>query len=403
MSNDPNQAPDAQGINELTNIPKDLAVIKMDNENMMAMAAAQPRNMMQIKEEMVAQLQAFPVFAQAAVYSKPVGNGKMVRGLSVRAAEALCEAYGYCRVTTNAEPVYRDGVEVGANVSATFTDFQKGRVWTDQGFLSKWYTAAGGKGRRCTPDDRFWNVSVKAELSRRVREVILRMVPPGMKMELQSIAEREMTKTLTDADVQKIIVGFEKFNVGLAQLETLLGKTLDAGWNAEDRMILVGAYNGLDNGDTTIGELFDTSKPKDEGDRSSELSDQLDATPDKPAETTEQKPASKPKSTKKTRSQQKPTDDNTKTDEPKKTEEKKETETPPEADTETAEPIDVNASPAQNKAHGQIVERIGAAKSATVLARIEESLQDAVESDKITQTLFLHLRTEVINAHKRFE
>lgn len=84
--------------------------------------------------------------------------------------------------------------------------------------------------------------------------------------------------------------------------------------------------------------------------------------------------------------------------------------TPPEtSDTESetpaeqvAESIDGEASPAQNKAHNTILDRINAAKSAEVLAKIEESMQDSVESDAITQTQYLYLRDIVIEAHKQF-
>lgn len=68
----------------------------------------------------------------------------------------------------------------------------------------------------------------------------------------------------------------------------------------------------------------------------------------------------------------------------------------------TAEPIDSDATDAQNKSFDQILDRIYAAKSAEVLAKIEESMQDSVESDAITQTQYLYLRDIVIEAHKQF-
>lgn len=398
-------------MSQLAAIPRDMAVLKMENDNIMAMAAATPRDMKRIKQEMVDQLQAFPIFAQAAVYSKPVGNGKKVRGLSVRAAEALAEAYGYCRIRTHAEPEYRDGKEVGAIVTASFTDFQKGRVWEDSGFLSKWYKKSGG-GMAMTPDDRFWNVVVKAELSRRVREVILRSVPPGMKMELQSIAEKEMLNTLTDADVQKIIAGFEKLNCSLAMLETYVGKTVDAGWNKDDRVDLVAAYVALKDGETTVGELFPAAGNSGASESSS-LNDELKKGTAKPdpavaahAKAEQEKAAAKKAAAEaaiEAGKQQAAAETKPKADESKPVadEASQEPDQPKQPETPAARFPDATAE--QLKFYGFQIDRIMAAKSSKVLANIRGPLDSALDAGKLTGQQYTDLLNEIEEAHQQFE
>lgn len=241
----------------LSEMPKDLAMIKMENDSIMSLAASRPRDMKAIKEEMLSQLDAFPVFAQAAVYSKPVGTDqdtgrkKTVRGLSIRAAEALAECYGFCRVRAFVEPIGDDA----ARVTASFTDFQRGRVWEDSGIVSKFYKTRNGAMAR-TPEDRFWGVVCKAEASRRIREVILRSVPPGLKMELQALAEKAMAAVLSDTEVQKIIAAFRQHHVTLEMIEGYLDKTISAGWNADDRVELQALYNAIRDGETTVAEAF---------------------------------------------------------------------------------------------------------------------------------------------------
>ncbi len=240
-----------------------MAILKLENDTIQSLAAARPRNHESIKGEIVAQLEAYPSFAKAAIYSKPVGKDpetgkqKLARGLSVRAAEAIAEAYGYCRIRTDVSPVD----ETTVKVEATFTDYQKGRIWQDAGLVSKFYKDKYGKMQRI-PDDRFYNVTVKAEVSRRVREVILRSVPPGLRSELQEMAERKMSHLLDEKGVATIVDYFARLGVKLEQLEEYIGRTVKSGWTEEDRLDLHGLANAIKDGETTVAEAFGDGKEK---------------------------------------------------------------------------------------------------------------------------------------------
>lgn len=247
-------------VQAVASLPSDLAIMRLENENIMSLAAARPRDHKKIREDLLAQIDAYPSFARDVIYSKPVGKdqqGRMqyARGLSVRAAEAIAEAYGFCRVRCEVSPLD----ETTVKVEATFTDYQRGRIWQDAGILSKFYRARGGQMVR-HPEDRFYSLVVKAEASRRIREVILRSVPPGLRSELMELAERKIDELLDDSTIQKIVGKFASKAITLEQLETHIGRSLKAGWTKEDRRDLLGLWNAIDSGETTVAEAFGTGQ-----------------------------------------------------------------------------------------------------------------------------------------------
>lgn len=266
-----------------------LAILKMENENIMSLAAAHPRDMKQIKADLQEALDAFPQLAEDSIYNKPVGTvnlitckcgfvyestsnkaedmkcakcnkvdisnqrkvKKFARGLSIKAAETLAEVYGFNRVRTDVEVIDADTVKI----EVTFTDYQRGRIWQDAGIVSKFYKGFGGAMQR-TPDDRFYNVVLKAEKSKLIREAINRSVNAGLKAWFWGECEKIQDTLLDDSTVAKIITNFATKNVSLEMIERLLGRPKVAGWTTDDRKTLAGAWTALKDGETTIGELF---------------------------------------------------------------------------------------------------------------------------------------------------
>ena len=271
-------------------LPANLAILRMENENIMALAAAHPRDHKQIKADLLAQLEAYPAFADEAIYCKPVGTvtevvcqcghkyeaprqiprdgvpcprcekwepvsqrrrQKFARGLSVRSAEALAEAYGYNRVRADLLPFDADTIKV----EASFVDYQRGRIWQSAGLASRLYKDRFGRMQR-TSEDRFNNLVVKAEISRQVREVITRSVPPGLRAELFQGAERVQHTLLTDEKVTKILGAFATLGVSEVQLEAVIGRTRKQGWTERDRLDLQGIWQAIDDGETTVDAVF---------------------------------------------------------------------------------------------------------------------------------------------------
>ena len=248
-----------QALKRAAELPRDLAVIQMENDSIMAMALAHPRNYAQVLSDLMAQVVAFPSFARSAMYSKPVGTDydskkmKFVRGLSIRAAEAIREAYGHVGISSAVVPIS----DTEARIEAQFTDYQRGSVWRSSTVVSKIYTDRYHKLQRHN-DDRFNNVVCKAALSIAVREVILRCVPPGLKSELEECINRQVNSFLDDATVTKIVANFSEKLVSAEDLEKLLGKKR-TDWTRDDRQRLVEVWTAIEDGETTVGELFASS------------------------------------------------------------------------------------------------------------------------------------------------
>lgn len=240
---------------------RDVALIRMENETMLAAARAEPRNHETMLAELQHQIDTYPAFVAKAVYSKPVGKdpntGKMkyARGLSVRAAEAVADVLGYNRVRKDAIPIDDDHVRL----ECSFVLFATGRVWTEAGPVSKFYTTRN-KQRVRYSEDRFWNTVVKAEASKRIRECILRCAPPGLVAELEIAVNEKLREQIDDKAITTIVDSFAKqWEVTEAMLVTLLGRAPNE-WSQRDRITLLGLWNALEDGETTVGEAFGESQ-----------------------------------------------------------------------------------------------------------------------------------------------
>lgn len=236
----------------------ELLQMRMENEAIMSECRLRPRNMSAIKAELMEQLQAFPDLAESSIYNKPVGkddSGSMnyVEGLSVRAAETLAEAYGANRVRSDVTPIDAEGNRV--KVEATFTDFQKCKIWQDGGIVSRTYKGRDGR-LRSHSEDRFYNVVVKAEASKRVREVILRSVNAGLKAWFFNECKKVLVRLLSDDKVKEIVTQFRDKGVNLEKLEQIIGRPMRMGWTTNDRTLLIGLWNAIKDGETTIDEAF---------------------------------------------------------------------------------------------------------------------------------------------------
>jgi len=253
----------------------ELLQMRMENETIMADCKVHPRDLGRIKNELAEMLRTFPEFADEAIYSKPCGkddDGKetIAEDLSIRAAEALAEAYGYNRVRGDVTPLD----EFHVKIDATFTDFQTGRIWQDGAVVSKYYTARGG-GRKQINEDRFHNIVVKAAKSKLIREVIIRSVNPALKAWFKAECYKILGETINAATVQKWVDGFAKGGVTLEQLERFVGKPRSMGWTKDDDIRLLGVWNAIKQGETTVQEVFAIQRDEPERTRLHDVTEQL--------------------------------------------------------------------------------------------------------------------------------
>ena len=241
---------------QVANRPE-LLQMRMENETIMAECRAAPRDLGECKRKLAALLREFPEFAEDAIYRRPVGKEegserqKIAEGLSIRAAEALAEAYGYNRVRGDVTRIDANT----AKVDATFTDFATGRIWQDGRLVSQVATKRDGSQYRIN-DDRFSDIVCGSAKSRAIREVIVRSVNPALKAWFENECRKITVTLLTEDRMDEMVKAFSGYGINLVQLEAILGRARSLGWTNSERVKALEIFNALKANETTVADLL---------------------------------------------------------------------------------------------------------------------------------------------------
>lgn len=276
-------------------LPMGAMLLKMENEQIMSMARIAPRDPDQIIGRLRKFLQAYPAAAAEAVYAKPVGKifsmtckdckiqyedqssganvtcpvcgstaktdisqrQKYAEGLSIRAAESIRSEYGYTRLT-----IEMDQLEGGkVRIAGTLVDYAAGNMTSDERIVSPFYKSRDGSTQR-TPEDRFFNVVVKAEKAKLRRDLILDSVPGIVKAMYRDECDKIEAELVPEEFMeQKIIPAFQRFGITKSHLESIIGRPAHMGWTKEESKELSRILNGLKTGDTTVAEVLRDALP----------------------------------------------------------------------------------------------------------------------------------------------
>lgn len=272
-------------------MPVNIALLKMENETIMAAAAVRPRNPIAIVEQLKQLIQAFPAAADEAIYAKPVGKvtsvecgkcgiryevpkvdndtccpaceskdkgsirqvKKFAEGLSIRAAESIRSVFGYTRLATQCEMLENGD----ARISGTLVDYAAGNLTSDERIVSRRYKSYNGQIME-TPIDRFINVVIKAEKAKLRRDIILDSTPAIIKALFRDECEQKLVALVSPEQIeQKIIPAFAEFGLTREHVEGIVGRPAKMGWKEEERLQLRKILTALKSGETTAGELLD--------------------------------------------------------------------------------------------------------------------------------------------------
>ena len=288
---------EARQLQAAAQLPADVALLKMENDQIFSLARMHPRDSKAMIGELKGLIEAYPEAADEAIYSKPVGTvmsikckcgikyevgiqwkdrkpvaqqepcpdcgkwapdeqktvKKYAEGLSIRAAESIRSIFGYTRLSVQ-EEMLEDGK---VKLRGVMVDYAAGNITADERTVSPYFKARSGHMVR-TPEDRFLNVVVKAEKAKLRRDVILDTVPNIVKAAFRGECERVL-KTLIAPEVvkQKIIPEFQQYGIGIEDLGKLVGRSSDLGWRETERLELRKILSALKNGETTKAELLD--------------------------------------------------------------------------------------------------------------------------------------------------
>ncbi|MBN2579135.1 MAG: hypothetical protein JXB10_09105 [Pirellulales bacterium] len=281
----------------IANLPPDVMMMKMENESIMAVARATPRDPMKIVGQLQQLIDAYPAAADEAIYSKPVGTvmeitcqcgikyevnikwvqrkpvaeqepcpecgewkpkeqkavKKYAEGLSARAAESIRSIFGYTRLATTTE-ILEDGK---ARITGVLVDYAAGNITSDERIVSPYYRARSGQMQRVA-EDRFLNLTVKAEISKLRRDVILLSTPNIVKACFKDACENKIRGLISDEVIeQKIIPAFAAAGITPAQLDLIVGRPHALGWKEDERLKCRKILSALKNEETTVRELLD--------------------------------------------------------------------------------------------------------------------------------------------------
>jgi hypothetical protein len=239
-------------------------------------AMHRPRQLMDVRQDMLKECSR-PKFAASAIYAVPRGK-TMIRGLSIRFAEAVMKAMG--NMGAEAQTLYDSEEE--RTVRVTVTDFEGNTAWSRDLTIKKTkeirFLKSGQKPLRqransfgdtvyiveATDDD----VTVKeaAQISKASRTGILRLVPAWLLSECQERCEQTMANKAAidpDAERRKVFDAFSGLNVKPSWLSEWLGHPLDQATPAEI-VLLQQLYRAIRDGETTPDDAMKARKAQAE-------------------------------------------------------------------------------------------------------------------------------------------
>lgn len=246
-------------------------VLRIENENLQAMALQRPRRIQDLTHAAIDELKAFPRFAQKAYYSIPykdrstgVEKTVMVEGPSIKAANALARHWG------NNSSGFRivGGDEERVTIQGVFIDHETGMRRTAEISVSRKARKRDGTYYFLQPDR--LNIAIQAGGSKAVRNAILNALPIGLVDEYFGVAkgiaarggrpEPAPTKSEDTAviaeQMEKSLMAFETLGVERAEVADYINRHPELSDEEAVSAHLVGLLNALEENQTTVEEVF---------------------------------------------------------------------------------------------------------------------------------------------------
>lgn len=237
-------------------------LVKLENSTQMQISTQRPRDEKKILESALKELDLYPSMAEEVLYNKPVGKDsetkemKYASGLSIRTAESLGNRWS--NSAFGAEIVGEDDESI--TIAAVFLDYENNTRHVVQARISKFYTTSEKYGKKVvqyTPDR--LDLKIKAEQSKLLREIILRSLPAGLKREYENKARTILKGGRLPALRTGVSERFFSIGVTIEKLVDFKKKEISK-WSKEDLQELLGIYNAIRDGETTIEAVFGEQK-----------------------------------------------------------------------------------------------------------------------------------------------
>lgn len=217
-----------------------------------------PRDEARVLNTLLATLDAYPQFAERALYSIPYRDRDRtvhVEGLTIRAAETMATAWGHMRVGVRILSEDDNGWDLEAiafDMQTNYWELQPARA-------SKWIKLRDGRMELL--DDRRQIQARGAVASKLKRNCVLSVLPLHLKAAFEKrvrekLAGGDLTRTADRALTQTAITSFlDTFQVTEPMLVAYVGKPRDL-WVGNDLADLRALYHALQEQETTVAEAF---------------------------------------------------------------------------------------------------------------------------------------------------
>jgi hypothetical protein len=231
------------------------------------MAMKQPRDLMMVRERLLADCRR-PLFADAAIYHKPVGEG--LEGPSIRMAEAAARAL--TNILTSATVVHDDSQKRIIHVSATDLEanityeldatiaktIERLRLPEGRRLISQRVNSNGKTTYTIEAIDEEILDKEKAHLSKAMRTCLLRLVPGDLLDEAMNLCYETLDKRDAedpDAAIKRMCDAFAAIGVTVAMLASYLGHEVAKTSKPEMRR-LRGILNAISAEETTWAQVL---------------------------------------------------------------------------------------------------------------------------------------------------
>lgn len=217
-------------------------------------------------------LEAFkrPILAEGAIYSKPIGDGR-VEGLSIRFAEEGFRAMGNIIVETmlvsddEDKRVYTvTGMDMETNASLPVSvvvtkQIERSKVKGDSIILGERTNSKGRKTYiiKATSEDDYRSKE-QAALQKARRDVILFLIPGDIREE----CEMQIRATINDRDakdpqaaINRVAESYHALGVSVAEIERFLGHKITA-MNSAELHVLRSLYTAIKEGEGTWEDVI---------------------------------------------------------------------------------------------------------------------------------------------------
>lgn len=246
-------------------------------ESSMIVAMQRPRDIERFREVMLKACDR-PIFADQAMYEKPMGKNKAVTGLSIRFAEEAARNLGNIDVscTVIAEDdetrtLEARGVDLETNVwyraTARFAKYvERLSVKPGDEVIGSRVNSRGALTYKLrATDDQIFTEHQKAA-AKATREVTLKLVPSWVKEECEERIERTMEAVGKDpAKFGKSVTKlFDRLGVSLSALEKFLGKSLALADTSELKR-LKRIHTAIQQGETTWADIVGAKEAEGSG------------------------------------------------------------------------------------------------------------------------------------------